>query len=147
MEKTCFIDSEYKAQDVTIFDDIDATSFSWEFLSLYLTRFNIWDFFTIHKQGMGFTLCNHITKSIKIRNWVEKVAESSEYEEGQKKFEVRRVSRRFDFIVEVGTDNNNRVNFYQFKHYQMTTRKKSVEEEGVRCCEVILGYKSRVIIS
>ncbi len=43
---------------------------------------------------------------------------------GQRGQEIQRISRRFDLWIELDFDNNNnRVNFYQFKHYQMTTRK------------------------
>ncbi len=54
----------------------------------------------IHKQGMGFTLCNH-HKASKIRNWaVRVVSQSSGYEKDKRGQEVQ-VSRRFDLWIEL----------------------------------------------
>ena len=119
-----FIDSEYKAQDVTIFDDIDATSFGFqEFLNVF-DKDNITKISSRYTNKAWVSHYAIITKASKIRNWIERVAsQSSEYEKDKRGQEVQ-VSRRFDLWIELDFDNNNnQVNFYQFKHYPDDNKK------------------------
>ncbi len=68
-----------------------------------------------------------ITKHPRLEIGLREISQSSELWEGQRGQEVQ-VSRRFDLWIELDFDNNNnRVNFYQFKHYPDDYR-KSVEE-------------------
>ncbi len=71
------------------------------------------------------------SKSIKIRNWVERVAsQSSEYEEGQKRSKYKLVEN-FDLWIELDFDNNNnQVNFYPVQStLSRWQQEKSVEEK------------------
>ncbi len=67
---------------------------------------------------MGFTLCNH-HKSIRLEIGLRgsKSIIQSRQEEGQKEVKKYKLLK-FDLWIELDFDNNNnRVNFYQFKHY------------------------------
>ncbi len=120
--------------------------------SMYLTRTT----FYVHKTGMGFTLCNH--HSIKIRNWVERVAVKSS---NMRRDQEIQVSRRFDLWIGVNFDNNSSY-YIWFKLIQMTRRKvsgkrfcsKEITMKNFsqihlqeRFCYYLWDYKSRVCVN
>lgn len=113
-----FIDSEYKAQDVTIFDDIDATSFGFqEFLNVF-DRDNITKISSRYTNKAWVSHYAIITKASSIKDWIDRLAkQSSEYEKNKIHQKVQ-ISRRIELWIELDLENNNnKVNFYQFKHY------------------------------
>ncbi len=63
------------------------------------------DFFTIHKQGMGFTLCNHHKKHPQdLEIGLRKVASQSNQNMKDKRSRIYRISRRFDLWIELDFD-------------------------------------------
>ena len=117
-----FIDSEYKAQDVTIFDDIDATSFGFqEFLNVF-DKDNITKISSRYTNKAWVSHYAIITKASKIEDWMERLAsQSSEYHKNERN-QLVQVSRRIELWVDLDLENN-QVNFYQFKHYPDDNKK------------------------
>lgn len=110
-----FIDSEYKAQDVTIFDDVDATSFGFqEFLNIF-DRDNITKISSRYTNKAWVSHYAIITKASPITDWMERLAsQSSEYNKS-KKNQIVQVSRRIELYIDLDLEHN-QVKFYQFKH-------------------------------
>ena len=124
-----FIDSEYKAQDVTIFDDIDATSFGFqEFLNVF-DRDNITKISSRYTNKTWLSHYAIITKASPIKDWMKRLAkQSSEYEKN-KKNQIVQVSRRIELYIELDLENNNnQVKFYQFKHYPDNIERSNWQE-------------------
>lgn len=117
-----FIDSEYKAQDVTIFDDIDATSFGFqEFLNVF-DKDNITKISSRYTNKAWVSHYAIITKASKIEDWMERLAsQSSEYHKNERN-QLVQVSRRIELWIDLDLENN-QVNFYQFKHYPDDNKK------------------------
>ncbi len=84
-----WLNSEYKAQDVTIFDDIDAAKFGFKVVNIFDKDNITQKISSRYKQGMGFTLCNH-HKSIKIEIGLRRYESIIRiYREGQRGPEVQ----------------------------------------------------------
>lgn len=122
-----FIDSEYKAQDVTIFDDIDATSFGFqEFLNVF-DRDNITKISSRYTNKTWLSHYAIITKASPITDWMKRLAkQSSEYREN-KKNQIVQVSRRVELCIDLDLEHK-QVKFYQFKHYPDNPEKSSWKE-------------------
>lgn len=122
-----FIDSEYKAQDVTIFDDIDATSFGFqEFLNVF-DRDNITKISSRYTNKTWLSHYAIITKASPITDWMKRLAkQSSEYREN-KKHQIVQVSRRVELCIDLDLEHK-QVKFYQFKHYPDNPEKSSWKE-------------------
>lgn len=122
-----FIDSEYKAQDVTIFDDIDATSFGFqEFLNVF-DRDNITKISSRYTNKTWLSHYAIITKASPITDWMKRLAkQSSEYREN-KKNQIVQVSRRVELCIDLDLKHK-QVKFYQFKHYPDNPEKSSWKE-------------------
>jgi hypothetical protein len=119
-----FIDSEYKAQDVTIFDDIDATSFGFqEFLNVF-DKDNITKISSRYTNKAWVSHYAIITKASSIREWIDRLSsQSSEYHQS-KRNQIVQVSRRIELWIDLDLEHN-QVKFYQFKHYPDNNEKSS----------------------
>ncbi len=91
-----------------------------EFLNVFGQGQHHKDFFTIHRQGMGFTLCNHHKKHPRLE--IKESSKSIRIWEGQK--EVKKYAAE-DLWIELDLTTQHRVNFYQFKHYPDDNKKAS----------------------
>lgn len=122
-----FIDSEYKAQDVTIFDDIDATSFGFqEFLNIF-DRDNITKISSRYTNKAWVSHYAIITKASPIEDWMKRLAsQSSEYDKS-KINQIVQVSRRIELYIDLDLEHN-QVKFYQFKHYPDNNKKSNWKE-------------------
>ncbi len=91
-----------------------------EFLNVFDKGQHHKEFLHDTQTGMGFTLCNHHKKHPRLEIGLKSSRVNRRIWEGQK--EVRNYSE--DLIYSwIGYDNNNRVNFYQFKHYPDDNKK------------------------
>ncbi len=73
-----------RRKNVTIFDDIDATSFGFRVVT-YLTGQHHKDFFTIHKQRHGFHIMQSSQKASRLEVGERVASQSSEYEKDKKR--------------------------------------------------------------
>lgn len=111
-----FIDSEYKGQDVTIFDDVDATSFGFqEFLNIF-DRENITKISSRYTNKAWVSHYAIITKSSSLVDWIKRLSkQSSEYHDDTRN-QIIQVSRRIELWIDLDLSHNV-IKFRQFKHY------------------------------